>query len=249
VNRQLKVKEVASCILIVVLVCSLLYCAWINYTDQECVIEQGTVFQLAPFNTFTSGQYEGFMSYGELAKYGDFGIGTFEGLDGEMLAFDGVFYQIPSNGTPRVADDSQLTPYAVVTFFEPNESFTVSGLTYSQLQKYLDTQLDVDSDVIYAIKVSGIFDWAYTRSPQKQSLPYPELTEALKTESVFNLTSFSGTAVGFWFPPSMDGVDYAGYHMHLITDDSTGGGHVSDCIINSAIIEIETIHQYSLLLP
>jgi len=249
VNLQLRGKDVAAYVLIVVLACSLFYCAWANYTEQECVTNQDAVFQLAPFNTFTLGQYEGFMSYGELAKYGDFGIGTFEGLDGEMLAFDGVFYQIPSNGTPRVADDSQLTPYAVVTFFKPSESFTVSGLTYSQLQKYLDTQLDVDSDVIYAIKVSGIFDWAYTRSPQKQSLPYPELTEALKTQSVFNLTSFYGTSVGFWFPPSMDGVDYAGYHMHLITDDFTGGGHVSDCLINSAIIEIEEIHHYSLLLP
>jgi len=249
VNLQLRKKDIAAYVLIVILAWSLFYCAWVNYTGQEYIGEQGAVFQLAPFNTFASGQYEGFMSYGELAKYGDFGFGTFEGLDGEMLAFDGVFYQIPSNGTPRVADESQLTPYAVVTFFDPNESFTVSGLTYSQLQKYLDNQLDVDSDVIYAIKISGIFDWANTRSPEKQSLPYPELTEALKTQSIFNLTSFSGTAVGFWFPPSMDGIDYAGYHIHLITDDSIGGGHIADCRINAASVEVEKIHTYNLFLP
>jgi acetolactate decarboxylase len=29
-----------------------------------------------------------------LKEYGDFGIGTFEGLDGEMVAVDGNFYQI-----------------------------------------------------------------------------------------------------------------------------------------------------------
>lgn len=245
----MKGKDIGIYIIIVLLVCSLIYCVWLNQAGSKLQIDQDTVFQLAPFNTFTKGQYEGFMNYSELCKYGDFGIGTFEGLDGEMLAFDGIFYQIPSDGIPRVVQSNQLAPYGVVTFFDVDESYTVSGVNYSQLQAYLNAKLDVDRDVIYAIKVCGSFDWVHTRSPQKQSLPYPELTEALKTQSVFNLTDVTATAVGFWFPQSMDGVDYAGYHLHLITDDHSAGGHLFDFYIDTAAVEIDVINKYTLILP
>jgi len=104
-------------------------------------------------------------------------------------------------------------------------------------------------DAIYAIKVTGTFDYAQTRSPAKQTQPYPALADALKTQSVFNLSSVSATAAGFWFPSSMIGIDYAGYHLHLITDDHTAGGHLLDCIIQNATVEIDKINQYNLVLP
>ena len=47
----------------------------------------------------------------------------------------------------------------------------------------------------------------------------------------------------------MDGVDYAGYHLHLITDDRTAGGHLLDCIIDNAVVEIDQINEYRLILP
>ena len=41
-----------------------------------------------------AGVYDGDLTYQELARHGDFGLGTFEALDGEMIALEGVFYQI-----------------------------------------------------------------------------------------------------------------------------------------------------------
>jgi acetolactate decarboxylase len=188
------------------------------------------------------------MSYGELMGHGDFGIGTFEGLDGEMAAVNGVFYQIPSDGIPRQVNGSMETPYATVTYFEADQTFSVSNLNYTQLKAKIDSVLP-SSDAIYAIKVTGTLDYAQTRSPQKQTQPYPALTEALKTQHVFTLSNVSATAVGFWFPSSLNGVDYVGYHLHLITDDHSAGGHLLDCTIRNATVEIDQINRYSLLLP
>jgi len=212
------------------------------------VVDRDVLFQLAAFDTFSLGNYAGTMSYSDLFQKGDFGIGTFEGLDGEMIALNGVFYQILSDGAPKEASSTQTAPYATVTFFEVDQAFSVSSFNYTQLKAFLDEKL-TSKDVIYAVKVTGIFDWAQTRSPQKQVVPYPNITEALKTQAVFSLSNVSASSVGFWFPPSMDGVDYSGYHLHLITEDRTAGGHLLDCIIHNAIVEIDQINRYELVLP
>jgi len=244
-----KLKWLVATILIILISLSAFYSGWqIQTNTGSQTANRDVLFQLAAFNTFSTGQYTGFMSYSELEDHGDFGIGTFEGLDGEMIALDSVFYQITSDGIPRQADPTQKAPYGTITYFEADQTFTVSGLNYTDLKKYLDEELS-SKDRIYGIKVSGTYDWAQTRSPQKQAEPYPNITEALKTQSIFNITAVSATAVGFWFPSSMNGVDYAGYHLHLITDDHTAGGHLLDCIIKNATVEIDQINNYTLILP
>jgi acetolactate decarboxylase len=165
-----------------------------------------------------------------------------------MIALNGVFYQVPSDGKPRQIPPEEETPYATVTFFHSDQTTQVSGINYSQLALYLDG-VRPSENAIYAIKVHGTFDYALTRSPQIQTQPYPNITEALKTQSVFTLNDVEATAVGFWFPTSMSGPDYAGYHLHLITDDSTAGGHLLDCILRNATVEIEQINNYQLVIP
>lgn len=224
-----------------------LYSAW-NLHSETSQVEEGVLFQIAPFNTFSEGNYDGNLTFAELAKQGDFGIGTLNGLDGEMIAIDGKFYQIPSDGKPRQISPNEKTPYATVTFFHTDQTAQVTGLNYSQLFAYLDTILPSEK-AIYAIKVHGTFEYALTRSPQMQMQPYPNITEALKTQSIFTLNDVNATAVGFWFPLSMSGPDYAGYHLHLITDDTSAGGHLLDCIIKDAVVEIDQIDTYKLVIP
>jgi len=234
--------------LIGIVACNILYLSWQSQANPRGQTENSDVlFQLAAFNTFSSGQYAGTMNYSELEKHGDFGIGTFDGLDGEMIALDGVFYQIPSSGVPCQADPAQTTPYATITYFNIDYSFNVSSLNYSNLKAFLDRHLS--NDTIYAIKIHGKFEQAQTRSPEKQSQPYPNINDALKTQHLFNLTGVSATAVGFYFPSNMDGVDYVGYHLHLITDDHAAGGHLLDCVIRNATLEVDAIKSYNLILP
>jgi acetolactate decarboxylase len=205
------------------------------------------LYQISAFNTFSTGKYDGTTSFSELARYGDFGIGTLNGLNGEMIALDGVFYQVPVDGKPVQISQNTLTPYATVTFFDAELTLHVDAMNYSDLTSYINQSLP-NTEAIYAIKVTGTFEYAKTRSVPAQTQPYPPLSEAVSHQTVFELTNVSGTAVGFYFPNSMSGVDYAGYHLHFLTDDRTGGGHLLDCVISNATIEIDYTNKFSLIL-
>ena len=82
-----------------------------------------------------------------------------------------------------------------------------------------------------------------------QTKPYQPLAEVIKNQTVFILDNVFGTAVGFWFPENMDGVGFAGYHFHLITDDYSAGGHLLDCIVRDATIEIDQTNKFDMILP
>ncbi|MCW3999398.1 MAG: acetolactate decarboxylase [Candidatus Bathyarchaeota archaeon] len=243
-----KTKWLLSTAAILFILISAFYVAWQNQASASSAPEKDMLFQLSAFNTFSAGKYSGFMNYSDLAQHGDFGIGTFDSLDGEMLALDGVFYQIPHSGVPRQADPAQTAPYATITYFDVDQTYTLSGVNYTGLKAFLDEKL-TDKDAIYALKVSGDYSFVQARSPQKQNEPYPDLTGALKDQAVFNFTSVKATAVGFWFPQCMDGVDYVGYHLHVITADHAAGGHLLDCVIENASVEVDIIKSYQLILP
>ena len=209
--------------------------------------EEGTLYQTAPFSTFSAGDYDGNTTFAELAGHGDFGIGTLNGLDGEMIALDGEFYQIPIDGRPREIAPSERTPYATVTFFDMDQTFMVADISnYSQLRSEIGLMLPND-DTIYAIKVVGLFAYAETRSVPAQTTPYPPLADAVANQTVFDLNAVEGTAVGFFFPDSMGGVDSVGYHLHFLTDDLTAGGHLLECTIIEATVEIGQLNDYHLL--
>ncbi|MBI5207561.1 MAG: acetolactate decarboxylase [Candidatus Firestonebacteria bacterium] len=47
-----------------------------------------TLVQISTIDALMNGLYDGFISVSEALKYGDTGIGTFDGLDGEMITFN-----------------------------------------------------------------------------------------------------------------------------------------------------------------
>jgi acetolactate decarboxylase len=250
-QMQVKSKPAAAMLLVIVVLFSLVWVnsAWNSAPVSPTAEQTGTLFQVSQFNTFSKGNYEGNVTYAELAKHGDFGIGTVNGLDGEMIALDGVFYQIPVEGTPRQISAAAQTPYATITFFETDQTIHLpDSLNYSQLTAYINSSLPA-YNTIYAIKVHGTFDYAKARSVPLQTRPYPPLADAVANQTVFTLGNVSGTAVGFWFPSSMDGVDFAGYHLHFITDNLSAGGHLLDCTAQNATLEIDQIGKFEMLMP
>jgi acetolactate decarboxylase len=83
----------------------------------------------------------------------------------------------------------------------------------------------------------------------KQTEPYPTLTEVIDNQVIFPLNNVTGTTVGFRLPSYMNEINVAGYHLHFITDDETAGGHLLDCIVRDATIEIDYTYDYELALP
>src|SRR3954471_21936838 len=76
-----------------------------------------TLFQVSTSAALVEGVYQGAVRVSRLLDHGDFGLGTFVDLDGEMVVLDGVCYQISANGVIAPVDGYRLITYAVLTRF------------------------------------------------------------------------------------------------------------------------------------
>ena len=78
------------------------------------------VYLCAPVNSLVEGIYEQNIPFSEIKKYGDFGLGTFNDLDGEMMMIDGDIFRVGSDGkVNQITDEDICTPFACVTNFQP----------------------------------------------------------------------------------------------------------------------------------
>ncbi len=207
------------------------------------------IFQTSLVSALLEGVYDGDMSLKELRKHGDFGLGTFNALDGEMLLLDGTFYQLRSDGKAYVAGDMMKTPFAVVIFFcREMEQRIASRASQAELKAKLE-EIAPSHNFFYAIKLSGLFSNVKVRSVPRQKKPYPLMTEVVTAQRVFELKNVSGTMVGFRFPDYSQGLNVAGYHFHFIDDDRTAGGHVLDCILEEGTLWIDHTSSFHVELP
>ncbi len=208
-----------------------------------------SVFQVSTYHALKQGMLEGETTFGEVKKHGDFGIGTLNGLDGEMAALNGEFFQIKADGSVHSIADDERTPFAVVTFFRSDKKVSLPRINnMKELQSALD-HIQADGDGVFAARVSAKFEHVKVRSVPRQEKPYPALEEALKYQTEFELKDVQGTLVGFRFPKFMDGVNVPGDHFHFITDDKRAGGHVLDCSAENANLEIAVISSLWLRFP
>jgi len=189
------------------------------------------------------------MSVRDLAKHGDFGVGTLDALDGEMVVLDHDFYQIKPDGKVRFLKDKDTSPFATVTFFDARQALALpKAMDYQSLLAFLDEKLSSEN-LIYAIKIEGRFSSLKVRSAARQEKPFPMLTEAIKEQKVFELKDQEGTLVGFRFPSYIGGINVPGYHFHFLSCDKTLGGHVQGLQVESASIRIDESHAFSMELP
>jgi len=209
----------------------------------------GIAYQNSTIDALLDGNYDGEVTFGQLRKHGDFGIGTFDSLDGEMIAIDGRFYQVRSDGQVHVVPPEMRTPFSVVTFFKPADATNLSApLTYPALKQRLDALRPADGHA-YAFAIDGAFDRVRTRSVPRQQPPYSRLEEVVKSQPTFELTAVRGTLVGFWFPESMRHINVPGYHFHFLTDDRSAGGHVLDLTLREGTARMQLLSTVQIALP
>lgn len=220
-----------------------------NHSSAEPEQPSDSVYQASQFDALMKGVYEGEITYGELRQHGDFGLGTFYALDGEMVALDGVFYRIDSTGRVTLVEDSMKSPFAIVTFFDSNEKLVPEKkLSCEGLKEYIKKALPSDN-IFYAIKISGKFGYMKVRSVKAQTKPYPPVSEVVKTQSEFELKNIKGTIVAYWMPEYIGGVSQAGFHFHFLSDNRDSGGHVLECLTDKVAIDIDHIRDFQIDLP
>lgn len=207
------------------------------------------VYQTSTMGALLDGVYDGDVTIRELLQHGDFGLGTFNGLDGEMLVLDGVCYQLRSDGSAHPAEPGQLTPFAVVTWFEPDRSFDVSEpVDRAALKCRIDESLP-SANLIVAVRVTGDFSEIRTRTVTEQHRPYPPFAEATQDQREVIFRDVSGTLAGFRMPDYEQGVSVAGYHSHFVDAERRHGGHALDYLLARGRVEISVRSDLHLSLP
>jgi len=207
------------------------------------------VWQTSTMEALLAGIYDGDVTIAELLTHGDFGVGTFNALDGEMVILDGTVYHLKSDGSVTAALADDRTPFAVVTAFEPDVSFDITEpLDRPALEKIIDEAIPSQNFVV-AVRVSGDFSRVDTRTVGRQQTPYPPLLEAAKHEVTNSLVDVTGTMAGFRTPGFEQGISVAGYHLHFIDDARKSGGHMLDFALGSGQIDLSFSTEVHLSFP
>ncbi len=205
---------------------------------------ENAVFQLSTLGSLFQGVYDGAITCGELKRQGDFGIGTFDALDGEMVVLDGKVYQVKGDGTVLAADDGLLTPYATVTNFAADRQFAVeNAASLDELQQGLEPFF-TSRNIFHAIRIDGTFSYVKTRSVPRQERPYHPVVQ-----NEFETRDVTGTIVGFWCPGYAQGITAPGFHLHFISADRKRGGHLLDCSLGRGTAQIQPQAKLVLQLP
>ncbi len=207
------------------------------------------LFAYSTLDALLAGVYDGDLTVTELRRKGDFGIGTFNHLDGEMIMLDGVCYHAKSDGSVQIAGPQDKTPLAYVTRFHRGKEFrSERASSLAELEAWLDRFVP-NKNLFYAIRIEGQYQLMSVRAIPPQSKPYRPLVEVSASQVVHDYRDISGVLIGIRSPAFSRGVSVPGYHWHFITADRKHGGHVVKLQAADVAAQVNEIAGFELQLP
>jgi acetolactate decarboxylase len=189
------------------------------------------MYQISTSAALVEGADTGAVGSRTLLEHGDFGLGTFENLDGEMVIFEGAIYQVGGDGSVKHREDDFQIPFAVVT----------------GLELACDPYRESDN-LFYALRIDGIFETVHARAVSRVA-PGTKLVNAAKDQKEFHFSNIEGTLVCLWSPSYSSAFNVPGYHFHFISKDRTQGGHVLDCSAKTLRVGLQMLFEYEVRLP
>ena len=218
---------------------------WVDVMAEQV---QHTLYQVSTATALVEGIYQGAVQVATLREHGDLGLGTFEGLDGEMVVVDGHVFQVRSDGSVREVQDDVLSPFAAVTAFSPDQSITLGNcLDLSHLTSQFD-MLRQSDNFFFALRVDATFGYIHARAMRRTKEGVP-LVQAAAVQPEFEFSNISGTLVGFWTPEYAKSLNVPGYHLHFLSEDRTRGGHLLQCRGKNLRLQIQREGDYHIVLP
>jgi acetolactate decarboxylase len=207
-----------------------------------------TLFQVSTSGALVAGVYDREVSVKSILQHGDFGIGTFANLDGEMIVLDGKVYQMQGTGRVSEAAADAGTPFAVVTQFSPQiDVETEPVASFRELGDRCDKYRN-SGNIFYAIRLDGHFRRVHTRVVNPPQ-PGTRLVDAAKAQSEFRFADIDGTVVGLWSPGFSSAFSIPGYHFHFLSKDRRHGGHLLDVEAGPLRLKVEALTDFHLALP
>jgi acetolactate decarboxylase len=189
-------------------------------------LERHSLFQVSTSNALVQGVFSGAVTVRDLKRNGDFGLGTFDGLDGELIMLEAVCYRATGGGAVTSPGDDARVPFAVVTHFHPDLRLATDPGSLVDLTTSLDASRPSENQFV-GIRVDGRFERLSMRAACAAESG-ENLLEATAHQSEFTVVQEEGTLVGFWAPLYARSVNVPGYHFHFISEDRRLGGHLLD---------------------
>jgi len=212
-------------------------------------MQSDKIYQYSLFTALANKIYDGNFTVADVKKEGNLGLGTFNGLNGEMIVLNGVVYQWLGNGTVRLPEDTELVPFAVVTHFDEDIKLELPDSGFDELKSFLESKLP-SKNVGYAFKIEADFETLKCGSANKQEKPFTKtLSDALVDRPTFEMKNIKGTMVGFWYPEYTGKINVAGFHLHFISDDKKQAGHVMEFKASNLKIGIDYCDGFEIDLP
>ena len=209
-----------------------------------------TFTQISTIDALMAGCYDGVMPVKTLHQYGNFGIGAYERVDGELVMLNDTLFQILADGRAKTTQLPDSTPYAAVIRFKPDRSAALNGpMTLDSLKARLAAAFP-NKNLFYAVRVEGIFKSVTTRSVPPQSKPYAPLADVLAAQQIIIKTeNITGTVVGLYCPAFMKNLNVPGFHLHFVSGDRKTGGHLFDGVLSSGQFDVQACAQFRMILP
>ncbi|HEY4350802.1 MAG TPA: acetolactate decarboxylase [Paraburkholderia sp.] len=207
-----------------------------------------TLFQVSTAGALVAGLVGGAVSTAVILQHGDFGLGTFAALEGEMIVIDGHVYRARGDGEVLEADLDALAPFAVVTRFAPDIDMTISAApTLRRLYELCDVAR-VSSNLFFAVRLDGRFDSVLTRAmaPPQASKRFVD-TAIMQHTSTFN--DVDGTLIGIWSPGISRALSEPSYHFYFLSQDRTKGGPLLECASRELRLRLGKLTDFHLALP
>ena len=223
-----------------------------DVSDEEMVpVNRETLYQVALLQSLVQGYYKGIISAAAQKERGDIGIGTFDGVNGELIMLDGVIYRAAADGTVEVVPDDEMIPFSNATFFDADGQVEVKELKdFAAVTAELDKIVaENGKNHFYFVRIDGKFKKLKVRSEPKQEEPYKPLDQVLAAEQAeFDLEDIGGTVVALYCPDFMNGLNTPGWHLHFISEDKTKGGHVLGIEVDEATVKYDVTPGFKMYL-
>jgi len=194
--------------------------------------------------------YDGTLTAGELKEKGDIALGSYNGLDGELVMTDGKLFRIAEDGAVYEAENEELICYANATWFDMDKSYEIVGpIIYDSLRSDISSNFPSPNQ-FYGLRVHGDFTYMKCGGVPKQEKPYElGLDVLLPNRPVYERENVTGTMVGFYCPDFIGNINVTGFHFHFISDDATFGGHVLEFEAQKLQVGMDFITEYTFILP
>lgn len=225
-------------------------------TSPETSGERDSAFyQVSTLNALMQGNFDGAVTVSELLRHGSWGIGTYEGLDGEAVVCEGSAFCAHADGTTCVYPPDATLAFATVAHLDGRASrFELAGaVSLAEVRSALDDarRAHEDNDNVWSlVALRGSYAHVRVRSCEKQTeKPYPTLPEVARCQREHAYDDERGWVIGVWVPAWMGGVNLPGWHVHFLSEDHERGGHILELAVDKAAGRIESYPRLELQMP